>query len=260
MSIRFFNGLAYSKENEEVEAIGMEKKELLYEGKAKRIYATEDEQVLWVQYKDEATAFNGEKKDTIEGKARLNNEITSIIFQTLTKMGIANHYVERLSPTEQLVKKVTIVPLEVVVRNIIAGSLSKRLGMEEGTQLDQPIVEFYYKDDDLGDPIVTEDHIQILNIATPQQLEEMRQMGFEVNKALQQLFANINVRLVDFKLEFGVTEEGVLLLADEISPDTCRLWDKDTNQKFDKDVYRRNLGNLQDGYQEILNRLGGSSC
>ncbi|UOE94478.1 MULTISPECIES: phosphoribosylaminoimidazolesuccinocarboxamide synthase [Bacillaceae] len=238
----------------------MEKKELLYEGKAKRIYATEDEQVLWVQYKDEATAFNGEKKDTIEGKARLNNEITSIIFQTLTKMGIANHFVERLSPTEQLVKKVTIVPLEVVVRNIIAGSLSKRLGMEEGTQLDQPIVEFYYKDDDLGDPIVTEDHIQILNIATPQQLEEMRQMGLEVNKALQQLFANINVRLVDFKLEFGVTEEGVLLLADEISPDTCRLWDKDTNQKFDKDVYRRNLGNLQDGYQEILNRLGGSSC
>ncbi|WP_078551359.1 phosphoribosylaminoimidazolesuccinocarboxamide synthase [Bacillus alkalicellulosilyticus] len=238
----------------------MEKKELLYEGKAKRIYATNQQDVLWIEYKDEATAFNGEKKDTIVGKARLNNEITSIIFTTLTEMGVPNHFVERLSETEQLVKKVTIVPLEVVVRNIYAGSLSKRLGIEEGKALEQPIVEFYYKDDDLGDPLVTEDHIGLLNIATPAQLATMRELGFQVNQALQTLFEKINVRLVDFKLEFGLTEEGTLLLADEISPDTCRLWDKDTNEKFDKDLYRRNIGNIQDGYQEILNRLGGSSC
>ncbi|WP_373323192.1 phosphoribosylaminoimidazolesuccinocarboxamide synthase [Alkalihalobacterium chitinilyticum] len=233
---------------------------MLYEGKAKRIYETNEQDILWIEYKDEATAFNGEKKDTIIGKGRLNNEITSIIFERLREKGIENHWVKRLSETEQLVKKVTIVPLEVVVRNIMAGSLAKRLGMDEGTVMDTPIVEFYYKNDDLGDPLVTEDHIQVLNIATPGQLENMREMGLQVNEVLKEVFATINVRLVDFKLEFGMTNDGELLLADEVSPDTCRLWDKDTNQKFDKDVYRRNLGNLQDGYQEILNRLGGSSC
>ncbi|MFV8828687.1 phosphoribosylaminoimidazolesuccinocarboxamide synthase [Alkalihalobacterium sp. APHAB7] len=233
---------------------------MLYEGKAKRIFETDEQDILWIEYKDEATAFNGEKKDTIIGKGRLNNEITSIIFERLKEKGIENHWVKRLSETEQLVKKVTIVPLEVVVRNIMAGSLSKRLGMDEGTVMDTPIVEFYYKDDDLGDPLVTEDHIQVLQIATPEQLEVMREKGLQVNEVLKEVFATINVRLVDFKLEFGMTNDGELLLADEVSPDTCRLWDKDTNQKFDKDVYRRNLGNLQDGYQEILNRLGGSSC
>ncbi|MDE5415189.1 phosphoribosylaminoimidazolesuccinocarboxamide synthase [Alkalihalobacillus sp. MEB203] len=238
----------------------MEKRGMLYEGKAKRIYETNEQDILWIEYKDEATAFNGEKKDTIIGKGRLNNEITSIIFERLREKGIENHWVKRLSETEQLVKKVTIVPLEVVVRNIMAGSLAKRLGMDEGTVMDTPIVEFYYKNDDLGDPLVTEDHIQVLNIATPGQLENMREMGLQVNEVLKEVFATINVRLVDFKLEFGMTNDGELLLADEVSPDTCRLWDKDTNQKFDKDVYRRNLGNLQDGYQEILNRLGGSSC
>ncbi|WP_247747444.1 phosphoribosylaminoimidazolesuccinocarboxamide synthase [Alkalihalobacillus sp. BA299] len=233
---------------------------MLYEGKAKRIFETDEKDILWIEYKDEATAFNGEKKDTIIGKGRLNNEITSIIFEKLKEKGIENHWVKRLSETEQLVKRVTIIPLEVVVRNIIAGSLSKRLGIDEGTVMDEPIVEFYYKDDDLGDPLVTEDHIRVLDIATTEQLDIMREKGLQVNKVLQEVFATINVRLVDFKLEFGMTNDGELLLADEVSPDTCRLWDKDTNQKFDKDVYRRNLGNLEEGYQEILNRLGGSSC
>ncbi len=233
---------------------------MLYEGKAKRIFETDEQDILWIEYKDEATAFNGEKKDTIIGKGRLNNEITSIIFERLREKGIENHWVKRLSETEQLVKRVTIIPLEVVVRNIIAGSLSKRLGMDEGTVMDTPIVEFYYKNDDLGDPLVTADHIQVLNIATPEQLEAMREKGLQVYEVLKEVFATINIRLVDFKLEFGMTNDGELLLADEVSPDTCRLWDKDTNQKFDKDVYRRNLGNLQDGYQEILNRLGGTSC
>ncbi|WP_216830195.1 phosphoribosylaminoimidazolesuccinocarboxamide synthase [Alkalihalobacterium elongatum] len=238
----------------------MEKRGMLYEGKAKRIFETDEQDILWIEYKDEATAFNGEKKDTIIGKGRLNNEITSIIFERLREKGIENHWVKRLSETEQLVKRVTIIPLEVVVRNIIAGSLSKRLGMDEGTVMDTPIVEFYYKNDDLGDPLVTADHIQVLNIATPEQLEAMREKGLQVYEVLKEVFATINIRLVDFKLEFGMTNDGELLLADEVSPDTCRLWDKDTNQKFDKDVYRRNLGNLQDGYQEILNRLGGTSC
>jgi phosphoribosylaminoimidazole-succinocarboxamide synthase len=235
----------------------MEKKDMLYEGKAKRIFYTNDPEVLFIEYKDEATAFNGEKKDTLVGKGRLNNEITSIIFDVLTKKGVPNHFVKRLSETEQLVKKVTILPLEVVVRNIIAGSLSKRLGIKEGTPIDQPIVEFYYKDDDLGDPLITEDHIRILNVASPEQLEMMREKGLVVNEVLQELFKTINVRLIDFKLEFGITSEGELILADEVSPDTCRLWDFDTNAKFDKDLYRHNLGSLQDGYQEILNRLGG---
>ncbi len=233
---------------------------MLYEGKAKRIFKTDDSNVFWIEYKDEATAFNGEKKDTIEGKAKLNNQITSIIFEKLTTAGINNHFIKQLSETEQLVQKVTIIPLEVVVRNIVAGSLSKRLGFEEGVVLDEAIVEFYYKDDDLGDPLINEDHIRVLNIATPEQLVKIRELGLAVNNVLVDIFKEVNVRLVDFKLEFGLTENGDVLLADEVSPDTCRLWDMDSNQKFDKDIYRRNLGSLQDAYQEILNRLGGSSC
>ena len=243
-----------------MEVTCVEKRDLLYEGKAKRIYQTNEENVLWVEYKDEATAFNGEKKDTIEGKAKLNNQITSIIFEKLKEAGIPNHFVEQLSETEQLVQKVKIIPLEVVTRNIVAGSLSKRLGIEEGVALDEAIVEFYYKDDDLGDPLVTEDHIRVLNVATKEQLDELRRLGLQVNNVLIDLFKEVNVRLVDFKLEFGITDAGEILLADEVSPDTCRLWDIDSNQKFDKDIYRRNLGSLQDAYQEILNRLGGSSC
>ncbi|GAE37624.1 phosphoribosylaminoimidazolesuccinocarboxamide synthase [Halalkalibacter akibai] len=238
----------------------MEKGILLYEGKAKQIFETNQADELWISYKDDATAFNGEKKETLAGKARLNNEITSLIFDYLKENGVQSHFLKKLSETEQLVKKVDIIPLEVVVRNVIAGSLSKRLGMEEGTVLSQPIVEFYYKDDALGDPLVTEDHIAILQIASAEDLAILREKGLEVNKHLINLFDNLNVRLIDFKLEFGRTAEGTILLADEISPDTCRLWDKETNQRFDKDLFRRNIGSLQEGYQEILSRLGGASC
>ncbi len=237
----------------------MEKGQLLYEGKAKRIYATDDENIVWVEYKDDATAFNGEKKAQISGKGRLNNQITTLLFEKLAQAGIENHFVEKLSETEQLVKKVKIVPLEVVVRNIIAGSLAKRLGKEEGTELKTAIVEFYYKDDDLGDPIVNNDHIQYLEIATEAELQKIKGIALKVNEILAPYFAERNVKLVDFKLEFGVTTEGELILADEISPDTCRLWDKETNQKLDKDIFRRDLGNLTDAYEEILKRLGGAN-
>lgn len=238
----------------------MGKGNLLYEGKAKQIYQTENESELWVQYKDSATAFNGEKKEILEGKARLNNEITSLIFNYLQENGVDSHFIKRLSETEQLVKKVDIIPLEVVVRNVIAGSLSSRLGIEEGTELETAIVEFYYKDDDLGDPLVNEDHIAILNVATSADLVALREKALAVNTHLITLFDTMNIRLIDFKLEFGRTQSGDILLADEISPDTCRLWDKETNQRFDKDLFRRNLGSLQEGYQEILSRLGGASC
>lgn len=238
----------------------MKKGTLLYEGKAKRIYNTDDENIVWVEYKDSATAFNGEKKAEITGKGRLNNEITSLLFRKLSEEGIINHFVERLSETEQLVKKVTIIPIEVVVRNIVAGSLSKRLGLEEGIELDEAIVEFYYKDDALGDPLVTEDHIRILNIATTEQLQILRQLALRVNGVLKEYFSKCDVRLVDFKLEFGMTEDGEIILADEISPDTCRLWDVHTNEKLDKDVFRRDLGNMIDGYEKILARLGGTTC
>ncbi|MCT8136627.1 phosphoribosylaminoimidazolesuccinocarboxamide synthase [Anaerobacillus sp. CMMVII] len=237
----------------------MEKNQLLYEGKAKKIYGTENPEVLWVEYKDEATAFNGEKKDTIAGKSRLNNLISTQIFEALKEAGVNNHFLEKLSDTEQLVRKVTIIPLEVVVRNVTAGSLANRLGLEEGIQLEEAIIELYFKDDALGDPLINDDHIRFLKIATPDQLKEIRGIALRVNQFLQKLFKEVNVRLVDFKLEFGVTNEGEILLADEISPDTCRLWDMDTNEKFDKDLFRRNLGSLTEGYEEILTRLGGSS-
>ncbi|WP_368505815.1 phosphoribosylaminoimidazolesuccinocarboxamide synthase [Alkalihalophilus sp. As8PL] len=238
----------------------MQKREQLYEGKAKKIYRTDDENILWISYKDDATAFNGEKKDRLEGKARLNNEISALIFTKLNEQGLESHFVERLSETDQLVKKVEIVPIEVVVRNVVAGSMAKRLGLEEGVELKQPIVEFYYKDDVLGDPLITEDHIALLEAATVDEVEQLKEMAQKVNKLLIELFTTIGVRLVDFKLEFGRSADGELLLADEISPDTCRLWDKKTNERFDKDLFRRNLGNLQAGYQEILTRLGGPSC
>jgi phosphoribosylaminoimidazole-succinocarboxamide synthase len=237
----------------------MEKGQLLYEGKAKRIYATDEENIVWVEYKDDATAFNGEKKAQIHGKGRLNNQITTLLFEKLAQAGIENHFVESLSETEQLVKKVKIIPLEVVVRNIVAGSLSKRLGKEEGTALKNAIVEFYYKNDDLGDPIINNDHIKVLEIATEEDLQKIKGIALKVNEILDPFFAEKNVKLVDFKLEFGVTMDGELILADEISPDTCRLWDKETNQKLDKDIFRRDLGNLTDAYEEILKRLGGAT-
>ncbi|MFX3672951.1 MAG: phosphoribosylaminoimidazolesuccinocarboxamide synthase [Paenisporosarcina sp.] len=235
----------------------MNKGQLLYEGKAKRLYATEQEDILFVEYKNSATAFNGEKKAEIEGKGVLNNRITTLIFEKLKEYGIDSHFVERISDNEQLVRKVDIIPIEVVVRNIAAGSLAKRLGVEEGTPLKRTIVEFYYKDDALGDPFINNDHIDILGIATKAEVETLYQLGLKVNGVLQPIFEEVGVILVDFKLEFGRDKDGNVLLADEISPDTCRLWDAETKQKLDKDVFRRNLGSLTEVYEIILARLGG---
>ena len=201
----------------------MEKGALLYEGKAKKVYETNDPDLLWIEYKDSATAFDGKKKATIEGKGRLNNLISSIIFAKLNERGIESHFVQQLSETEQLVKRVEIIPLETVVRNYAAGSISKRLRIPEGEKLRRPIVEFYYKDDALGDPLLTEDHIEILDLASPDEVELLKTKALEVNKVLTELFAELGVKLIDFKLEFGRDSQGNVLLADEI-PDTCRLW------------------------------------
>ncbi len=235
----------------------MKKGQLLYEGKAKRLYATDEQGILWVEYKDSATAFNGEKKAEIAGKGTLNNKITSLLFEKLQTAGIASHFVKQLSDHEQLVRQVSIIPIEVVVRNVVAGSMAKRLGLEEGTVLQQPIVEFYYKDDALGDPLITEDHIELLGLATPQEVQELREKSLKINEVLIQFFQEAGVQLVDFKVEFGLDNNGAILLADEISPDTCRLWDMETKQKLDKDVFRRDLGNLTDAYELILSKLGG---
>ncbi|MDN3017405.1 phosphoribosylaminoimidazolesuccinocarboxamide synthase [Paenibacillus sp. BSR1-1] len=231
--------------------------ELLYEGKAKRIYATNDEQVVLVEYKNSATAFNGQKKADINGKGRLNNEITSLLFLKLKEHGIDSHFIQKTSETEQLVKRVTIIPLEVVVRNVAAGSLSKRLGIEEGQQLNATLVEFYLKNDELGDPLVTVDHILELKAATTDELKVLKEKALQINTVLSSFFKELGIRLIDFKLEFGKDSEGQILLADEISPDTCRLWDQETNEKLDKDVFRRDLGSLTEAYENILTRLGG---
>lgn len=232
-------------------------RELLYEGKAKRIFKTDDEQTVLIEYKDSATAFNGQKKADITGKGRLNNEITSLLFLKLKEQGIESHFIERISEIEQLVKRVTIIPLEVVVRNIAAGSLSKRLGIEEGKALTKPLVEFYLKNDDLGDPLLTTDHIYELNIATEEELTVLKEKALKINTVLSSFFNELGINLIDFKLEFGKDADGSILLADEISPDTCRLWDKKTNEKLDKDVFRRDLGSLTEAYETILARLGG---
>ncbi len=238
----------------------MEKLGLLYEGKAKTIHATSTKEVVWIEYKDSATAFNGEKVATISGKGRLNNIISCMIFEMLEEKGISTHLVKKLSDKEQLVKQVSIIPIEVVVRNVAAGSLAKRLGLQEGQVLSKPIIELYYKNDDLGDPLINEDHVKLLNIATEEQVKELKESALEINQFLIPFFNNKSIRLIDFKLEFGVSLEGNILLADEISPDTCRLWDKETNEKLDKDVFRRDLGSLTDAYEQILERLGGSPC
>lgn len=239
------------------EAYNVEKRTLIYEGKAKKVYQTNEENVVWIEYKDSATAFNGEKKASIVGKGRLNNEITSLIFSKLKECGIESHFIKKVSDTEQLVKKVGIIPLETVVRNFSAGSFSKRVGMDEGLVLARPIVEFYYKDDALGDPLLTEDHIESLQLASKEEVDELKESALAVNAVLTDLFTEIGIRLVDFKLEFGRDSEGNIILADEISPDTCRFWDMETNEKLDKDVFRRDLGNLTDAYENILSRLRG---
>lgn len=235
----------------------MDKREMLYEGKAKQIYATGDPEQVIVVYKDDATAFNGAKRGAITGKGALNNHMTAIFFQLLESKGVRTHFVEALSDREQLVRKVKIIPIEVVVRNIAAGSLSKRLGLPEGDELARPIVELYYKDDALGDPLINDDHIAILDLATPEQLERVRAEALTVNAALRAYLAERRVLLVDFKLEFGTDAQGNLLLADEISPDTCRFWDAETREKLDKDRFRQDLGGVEDAYQEMYRRLGG---
>jgi len=237
----------------------IQKGTLLYEGKAKKIFETNEKDVLFVSYKDSATAFNGEKKAEIEGKGVLNNEISSLLFTKLNEQEIPTHFIERISPFEQLVKRVTIIPLEVVVRNVVAGSLSKRLGIEEGTPISKPVIEYYYKNDDLGDPLINKAHIELLELATVEELEQIEDIAIKVNDILLKHFEERGVKLIDFKLEFGVTEDGTILLADEISPDTCRLWDAKTNEKLDKDVFRRDIGNITDAYTEILKRLGGTN-
>ena len=229
--------------------------ELLYEGKAKKLFITEDPQILRVEYKDDATAFNGKKFDRLKGKGRLNNAITVFFFEHLETKDIPSHFVRKISETEQLVRRVKIIPLEVVVRNVAAGSLSKRIGWEEGKELPHPIVEFYYKDDDLGDPLLAEEHIRLLELASEVQIEELKNRGLAVNEALKSLMLSKGIRLIDFKLEFGLDQKGEILLADEISPDTCRFWDIESGKILDKDRFRRDLGGVTEAYREIHQRL-----
>ncbi|CDE72295.1 phosphoribosylaminoimidazole-succinocarboxamide synthase [Acidaminococcus sp. CAG:917] len=234
----------------------MEKKEQLYEGKAKKVYATDDPKVVLVDYKDDATAFNGLKKGTILNKGVVNNKVTNFLMQMLEKEGIETHYIKQLSDRETLVKKVEIVPIEVIVRNIAAGSLAKRLGLEEGTPLKSTVLEFCYKNDELGDPMINDYHIAAIGLATKEELEQITKMSLKVNEFLTAYLANLNIELVDFKLEFG-RYDGRIILADEISPDTCRFWDSTTHQKLDKDRFRRDLGGVEEAYEEILMRLMG---
>ena len=233
----------------------MDKLDLLYEGKAKKVFKTNDEDVLIVDYKDDATAFNGEKKGTIVGKGSINNRMTNHIFKMLEKEGIPTHYIEQLSDRETAVKKVEIVPLEVIVRNVAAGSFSKRLGIEEGTKLLNPTLEFSYKDDALGDPLINDYFALAIGIATKEEIDKITEYAFKVNDALKKFFSEVGIDLIDFKIEFG-RYKGDIILADEISPDTCRLWDAKTHEKLDKDRFRRDLGNVEGAYEEVLKRIG----
>lgn len=235
----------------------MEKTIQMYEGKAKKVYATEDDNFCIVSYKDDATAFNGQKRGTIVGKGAVNNRVTNHLMLILQERGIPTHYVRELSDTETLVRRVKIVPLEVIVRNITAGSLAKRLGLEEGIKLSRPVLEFSYKDDSLGDPMVNEYHILAMKFATESELKIISKYSLKINEILGEYLKQFNIELIDFKLEFGKLPDGTIVLADEISPDTCRFWDSGTGEKLDKDRFRRDLGNVEDAYQEILKRLMG---
>ncbi len=234
----------------------MIKGELLYEGKAKKVYATDEPKYLIVDYKDDATAFNGEKKGTIAEKGIINNRVSNHMFQVLESKGITTHFVKEISDRETIVKKVEIVPIEVIVRNIAAGSLAKRLGLEEGTKLKTTVLEFCYKNDELGDPMINEYHALTLSLATTEEMEAMSKISFKVNEIMTDYFKDINIELIDFKLEFG-RFEGEIILADEISPDTCRFWDSTTHEKLDKDRFRRDMGGVEDAYKEIMKRLLG---
>lgn len=233
----------------------MEKKELLYEGKAKKVYTTEDPDVLIVSYKDDATAFNGLKKGTIVGKGAINNRMTNFIFRKLEEKGIPTHLIQELNDRETAVKKVEILPLEVIVRNYSAGSFAKKMGMEEGIKFSRPTLEFSYKNDDLGDPFINSYYALALDLATQEEIDTVTKYAFLVNEVLQEYFDGLNIDLIDFKIEFG-RYHGQVILADEISPDTCRLWDKDTREKLDKDRFRRDLGGTEDAYEEVFDRLG----
>ena len=235
----------------------MQKLEQLYEGKAKKVYKTDDPECYIVDYKDDATAFNGEKKGTIAGKGVINNRVTNHLMKMLEKEGVPTHLVKEISDRETIVKKVTIVPLEVIVRNIAAGSFSKRFGVEEGTVLKQPSLEYSYKDDALGDPMINDYHILSLGLATKEELATIAGYAFKVNEVLKKYLLTLDIELVDFKLAFGKLSDGTIVLADEISPDTCRFWDVKTHEKLDKDRFRRNLGGEVEAYQEILHRLMG---
>lgn len=232
----------------------MTKLEQIYEGKAKKVFKTDNPDHYIVEYKDDATAFNGEKKGTIMGKGVVNNKMSAILFKMLEEKGIPTHLVELLSDRETLVKSVKILPIEVIVRNVAAGSLAKRLGLEEGTPMKSVVVEYCYKDDALGDPMINEDHIAAIDLATPEQLATVRKYALQINEVLMAYFLERGMKLIDFKLEFGV-HKGEVILADEISPDTCRLWDAQTNKKLDKDRFRRDLGGVEEVYQEVLGRL-----
>ena len=233
----------------------MEKLQQLYEGKAKKVFATDDPELLIVEYKDDATAFNGLKKGTIHGKGVINNQMSNRLMAKLESAGVPTHYVKELNQRETLVKKVRIVPLEVIIRNIAAGSFSKRYGVEEGVVFEQPTIEFSYKNDDLGDPLINAYHALALKLATPAEIETIKKYAFQVNDFLRAFWKSCGVTLVDFKLEFGRLSDGTIVLADEISPDTCRLWDSKTGEKLDKDRFRRDMGGVEEAYAEIMNRL-----
>ena len=236
----------------------MEKTTQLYEGKAKKVFATHAPDRVIVSYKDDATAFNGIKKGTIAGKGVINNKMSNYIMQLLEKEGVKTHFIEELSDRETLVKKVSIVPLEVIIRNISAGSFAKRYGVEEGIVFAAPTIEFSYKNDDLGDPLLNSYHALALGLATAEEIELIKSMSFKINEVMKAYFKTLNITLVDFKLEFGKTVDGEIVLADEISPDTCRFWDSTTNEKLDKDRFRRDLGGVEDAYNEVMRRLMGS--
>lgn len=232
---------------------------MIYEGKAKQVFATDDSTKVIIRYKDTATAGNGAKKTDFDNKGRLNNKITTVIFNRLKKAGIPTHHIETLNEREQLCEKVDIVPLEVIVRNVIAGSMAKRLGIEEGTPAPNTIFEICYKDDALGDPLINDHHAVALGAASYKELEEIYDLTSKINEELKKLFGEVGVRLIDFKIEFGKTHDGKIILADEISPDTCRLWDAKTNEKLDKDRFRRDMGKVMEAYEEIESRLDGAT-
>lgn len=233
----------------------MEKLEMMYEGKAKQVYATDDPDRVIIHYKDDATAFNGLKKDSIRNKGVLNNKITTILFNELNRRGIATHWIETLNDRDQLCKKVRIVPLEVIVRNVVAGSMAKKFGIDEGTELKTPVYEICYKNDELGDPMINDTHAVGLGLATREDLDQIYAITAQVNEALKEILDQIGIRLIDFKLEFGKDSTGRVLLADEISPDTCRFWEKGTDKKLDKDRFRRDMGDVIGAYEEIYGRL-----